>query len=244
VYEELIKPLKYYMDINRLKKSVFSMPIEEVLNTLAHYDVLAWNLKDKDIYLVQDPETRLKQYLRASNIASTSKCKLKSAIELKFGIKLFREKDLRNILIGFLAHDIYEYYLSYLPSIRKEVSIVDDDLKIVGRADLVGPDFVIEIKTSRKMRKAHLYQVALYMFALHKEKGYIVYPTTITKLRPSSSLKRELFKCINSARNFHNIVHSMNLEELLRVFNSKCIKKIFNITVEELLHILEKEGFI
>ncbi len=90
------------------------------------------------------------------------------------------------ILRGILMH---EWLAERLPvgltetgereELRLELDLGDGG-KLVGRADYVVGDYVIELKTTsrRKLdapREEHVKQVLLYMYMLGKERGFIVY---------------------------------------------------------------------
>lgn len=110
------------------------------------------------------------------------------ASELSFsadGIEEMRNRDitladLRIFEIGHIFHNFIQQNI--FPDGEHEVRVkydVNDNIKIIGRADIVLDDTVIELKTtSRKVelfKENHLAQITFYMHALGMKKGKIIY---------------------------------------------------------------------
>jgi len=54
-------------------------------------------------------------------------------------------------------------------SCETKVKVIDEVKGVVGVADLVCGDYVLELKSSTRIRMNHVYQLLIYGFATHKE---------------------------------------------------------------------------
>ena len=245
-YDDIVKPINSYVDLAAIYYEVKNMNINDVLSALCHYDIVAWNLNTTWIYIVEDPETRAHNYLRASTLALPDRAlyDVKTALEFKLKVKILREDELRAILRGIMIHEIYKHFLRAIPNVRVEEPVKDEELKVAGRVDILCPDFLIEIKTSRRMLKAHVYQTGLYMLMAKRDKAYVVYPRHVLKLNMTSHLKKGVVRRLTIIRNLYRQVQELTLEEILHEFDSHLFEQKFKMKPEDLIKLLNQGGFI
>jgi len=249
----MIKPLKEVLstvDIITKMRQIKKMGIEEVVNELETFGISLWKLTEF-IYVAHDYETNYfntkYRYVRASMLGIT-KPTSKLALEYLGGIKLYNAVNLRRILYGLEIHSIYEYLLSMSsPDVKIEVPFRDDVHKVVGRADVVTPYFVAEIKSRNKEKEKDYLQLLAYLVGFKKPHGYLVYMNHVRIVALDSQSYNKYLKEVNNVHNLLNSLASLNsLDEIPRMFDTSDILNFTGgrFTFEELVHLLRKEGFI
>jgi len=161
MYKHAIKPLSYYLDVNTIVRSIQKLDIEEILSYLGQYGIIVWKI-DPGIFVALDYETRFRRFHKVSTIQFQRKEDiLKLALETIYGVKIYTESDLRNILKGLVIHREYSNALGFLLPCETEVKVIDVDKHIVGIADIVCNDCIIEVKASFRSipRREHIYQL-------------------------------------------------------------------------------------
>jgi len=86
---------------------------------------------------------------------------LKLALEKVYGVKLYTEQDLRNILRGLIIHREYVHALGFVIPCKSEVKVIDKNRKVIGLVDLACGNFIIEIKSSFVLKQEHIYQLLI-----------------------------------------------------------------------------------
>lgn len=229
------------MDVNRISSSIQKLAIEEVLTYLGQYGVFVWKIAP-NVFIALDYETKYKNLYRASivSIPLSEDFLLKSALEITYGVKLYTEQDLRNILRGLIVHREYSHALGFLIPCEFEVKIVCRNKGIVGIADIVCGNYVIEIKTSSSLRKEHIYQLLIYMDLLRKPQGFLVYEDKVVEF----SLDENLDLLSEAYKRLHEIygkIHS--LAKNLPHYKNKFLKR-FNMKIDEIIEKLNNLTFI
>lgn len=249
----MIKPIKDVLstvNINMKIKQIEEMSIEGIVNELEMFGISLWKLNEF-IYVAHDYETNYfnikYRYVKASMLGLT---KLTSKLVLEYlgGIKLYNIASLRRILRGLEIHSMYEYLLSMsLPDVKVEVPFRDDTHKVVGRADVVTPYFVAEIKSRNKEKERDYLQLLAYLVGLKQPHGYLVYMNHVKLVGLDSQSYNKYLKEVSNAHNLLNSLASLNsLDEIPRMFDTSDILNFTGgrFTFEELVHLLRKEGFI
>jgi len=249
----VIKPLKEVLssaNIDTKIKRIEMMSIEEIVNELEAFGISLWKLTEF-IYVAQDYETKYfnikYRYAKASMLGIT-KPTSKLALEYLGGIKLYNIANLRKILHGLEIHSMYEYLLSMsLPDVKVEVPFRDDVHKVVGRADVVTPYFVAEIKSRNKEKERDYLQLLAYLVGLKKSHGYLVYMNHVKIVSLDSQPYDKYLEEVNNAHNLLTSLASLNsLDEIPRMFDTSDILNFTDgrFTFNELIHLLRKEGFL
>ena len=241
-----IPPLRATIALDDILKQVLSANLDTIIEILNRKNIVVWpiNINDVKLYVLKDFEARYKDLIWASQLGYTNVIAL--FFNINYSIKLFRERDLYRIVAGFLVHDAYEGVLKLtFPDIESEVKIHDHELGVVGVADLVSNNYVIEIKLG-KGSKRHELQLAAYMKALKKYKGYLVYPDNVVEIEYTNSLVQKLVKAVAYLKRLRNIVLNHDLRYIASKFTHSYIKfkQIYGVEPEKLVKVLEKEGFI
>ena len=240
-------PISKILDLNAIGSDVDRLSEHDVLDILISYDIIAWPLRGHDhIFVVKDFETtRTGNYIWSSHLITVNPISL--YFNLKYNIKILTLNDLKNILYGIKIHEAYQYSLKMLKGeeLEIEVRFVNRHLGVLGVADAVGKDYVIEIKSS-KPKRGHVYQLLASMFSLNKTLGFIVYPNTVEKLVLSDSWYDILKKRLNSLRRIYSLVKSHDLQSLCTMFSrhEKCFVSKYKVHPIDLMKTLQKEGFI
>ncbi len=235
-FESFIKPLSKLINYEKIIEKAKSISIDDVFTYLARYNIYVKLLPGTDLYIVKDYESKYKDYVKVSDILLCDKYPSLIAIQRKFGVKVYSERDLRRILAGLWIHEAYKSQISFLIPVKQEVKCVDHNRKIVGVADIVGPNFIIEIKSSREIRKEHVLQVSSYMQVLNRKTGYLVYPDKVIKVVLTNNILAELNKYYKKIRNIY-----ANTEKYIRL-QAKTLEKLFNISIDHLIELLKKNA--
>ncbi len=206
--QNAIKPLCYYVDVDEIVRSVQKLNLEELLTYLGQYGMVVWRIAP-NLFVALDHETKHKNLRRVSilSIPLSRDNLLKLALELAYNVKLYTETDLRNILQGLIAHKEYSYSLGFVIPCMVEVKVVNKTKKIVGIADIVCNDSVIELKLGSHLRREHVYQLLIYMDLLQKQHGFLVYKDKVFKY----SLKTNPNILSEAYARLHEIYHKVNL---------------------------------
>lgn len=108
------------------------------------------------------------------------KCPRRIYYEKKFPDRVPGDYALGILMLGDILHEKVQEIVGGEAEVDANVTV--DDIIVKGRADIVLPDEVIELKTISKLdfvrdvpKLEHMYQLCIYMKALGKEKGRIVY---------------------------------------------------------------------
>lgn len=211
-----------------------SISIDDVFTYLVRYDIYVKPLPGTNLYIAKDYESKYGNYVKISDILICNKYPSLIALQRKYGVKIYNEKSLRRILAGLWIHEAYKSLISFLVPVQQEVKCVDHNRKIVGVADIVGPNFVIEVKSSRKTKKEHILQLSSYMQLLKCEVGYLVYPEQVIKVTLTSNILAELDRCYRKIRDIYN-----NAEKYIRL-QTRTLKELFNIDVNHLVRLLKE----
>ena len=238
------KPLNKVLDINTIEEKVMSMSIDSLVDYLFTKGVIVWqlNVGGNSVFVSKDFETRHRGYVWASQLGQSDVLML--FFNVKHGIKLYRESDLRKIAFGYLVHEAYQGLLKLsMADVESEVGAFDPDLGIAGVADLVTTDAVVEIKSGRKSRR-HLLQLAAYLRILRKNKGYLVYQDNVMEIRYGENVERMLLKAVEEVRRLRNLVSSSSLNDIIDKFKRdyERFRQRFSIEPLELLKALKSKG--
>lgn len=229
------------MDVDKISSSIQKLAIEKVLTFLGQYEVFVWKIAP-NVFIALDYETKHKNLYRASivSIPLSEDYLLKSALEITYGVKLYTEQDLRNILRGLTIHKEYGHALGFLIPCEFEVKIASRSKGVVGIADIVCGNYVIEIKTSSSLRKEHIYQLLIYMDLLHKPQGFLVYEDEVLEFSLDKNLNL-LFEAYRRLHEIHSKIHS--LAKNLSRYRDKFLKR-FNMKIGEIIKRLNNLTFI
>jgi len=210
------------------------MDFQILLETLQSYEISVLRILP-NLFVALDFETKHREFLRASmvSIPLSDDLIIQTALELKYGVKLYTECDLRNILRGLILHEEYANAIKFLLPCEREVKILDKSKKIVGVADLLCGDVVIEIKTGRKPKHIHAYQLAIYLDLTGKQQGFLVYPDAVLEIPLSEDI---LHRAYQRLFKINNIV-TKTIDELHN-FRDKYLSK-FGLKVQDLESLLK-----
>jgi len=227
-----IKPIKEYIDTREIWEKINKLSFEDILDYLSEYGFLIWKVEDLDLYMTIDFESRHKDHKRVSVVSKNlnEETKLQLAIEKLYSVSLYTERGLRNILRGLVIHEKYSASIGFLLPCEAEVPVKDEERKIVGRADLVCGDYVLELK-SGKRNKNHAYQLLIYMDLLNKQKGFLVYEDEVIpySLDKDEKLLREAYQKLDEVYAELN-----SISQNISAHTNRFLKE-FNITVGELI---------
>ena len=233
-YESFIKPLSQLINYEKIVEKAQSISIDEVFIYLAKYNIFVKPLPEVDLYVARDYESKYRDYVKVSDILLCNKYPSLIAIQQKFGVKIYNERSLRRILTGLWIHEAYKSQISFLIPVKQEVKCVDHNRKIVGIADIVGPNFIIEIKSSKGIRKEHMLQVSSYMQMLNCKIGYLVYPDHVVKITLTNNILAELNRYYKRIRDIY-----ANTEKYIRL-QARALEKLFNISINRLIKLLKE----
>jgi len=238
------KPLNEVLDINAIEEKVMLMSIDSLIDYLFTKGVIIWqlNVGGNTVFVSKDFETRHRGYVWASQLGQSDVLML--FFNVRHGIKLYSESDLRKIAFGYLVHEAYQGLLKLsITDVESEVGAFDPDLGIAGVADLVTTDAVIEIKSGRKSRR-HLLQLAAYLRILRKNKGYLVYQDNVVEIQYDENVEQTLLKAVEEARRLRSLVSSSSLNYIIEKFKHdyERFKQRFGIEPSELLEALKNKG--
>lgn len=230
-YPGLIKPIRDYVDIYSIETNIQKLTLGELLTYLGQHDIIVWRLAP-NIFIALDFEAKHKNNLWVSLISTPASddSLLELALETAYGVKIYSEQDLRNILKGLIVHREYLHALSFILPCESEVRIKKKG--IVGVADAVCNDHVVEIKTGRP-EKSHAHQLLIYMDLLQKPYGILVYRDSVYRysLHTDINLLEEAYRNLHEARRrIEGIIQQLHHGE----FRSRILKK-YGITVGELI---------
>jgi hypothetical protein len=238
------KPLNEVLDINAIEEKVMLMSIDSLIDYLFTKGVIIWqlNVGGNTVFVSKDFETRHRGYVWASQLGQSDVLML--FFNVRHGIKLYSESDLRKIAFGYLVHEAYQGLLKLsMTDVESEVGAFDPDLGIAGVADLVTTDAVIEIKSGRKSRR-HLLQLAAYLRILRKNKGYLVYQDNVVEIQYDENVEQTLLKAVEEARRLRSLVSSSSLNYIIEKFKHdyERFKRRFGIEPSELPEALKNKG--
>jgi len=238
--KEFIKPIRHYIDVDKIMNAIQRLSIEELLTYLGQYGITVWEIVS-DLFIAIDFESKNKHFRRVSIVSTpiNEDSLLKLALETAYGVKLYSEQDLRNILKGILIHKEYCYTLGFLLPCEFEVRVMDKSKSIVGVADLVCGDYVIELKSGMNFRKSHAYQLLIYMDLLGKQQGFLVYEDKVFEFSPSNTHKL-LSEAYERLHKIYNDIHV--LAKNLHRYEDRVIRK-FNVKVGNIIKRLNDLGF-
>lgn len=243
---ELARPLADVADLASIENRLNSMSLDDLLEVLESKHILVWPLRlsGKQIFITKDFESKHKGNVWASALGSVNNI-ITLYFNANFGVKIFLERELHNILWGLLVHEAYEGLLSlYFNDVRTEVGVHDNDLKLAGIADVVVPNCVLELKSGRR-RPGHILQLAAYMKALGIRHGALVYQHDVKLVEYSDQLEQVLRNAVNSLHDKLRVVRTVSLDELMRRYNRdyEAFKSRIGVEPKELLEALMNEGF-
>jgi len=235
-----VKPIRHYVDVNAITSSVQGFSLDQLLSYLGQYGITAWRVA-RNIFAVLDFESKSKHLRRISavSIPVNEDSLIRFALEMSYGIKLYTLQDLRNILRGMITHRMYGTALGFLLPCEAEVKIIDDSREVVGVADLVCGDYVLELKSSTKTRIGHVYQLLIYMDLLNKKEGFLVYEDKVIELALDTH-KRLLSNAYNRLNKIYNTAHTISKN--IHLYENKVLRK-FNMRVGEILKMVKELGF-
>jgi len=220
------------VDVDKISNSIQKLAIEELLTYLGQHGILVWRVAP-NVFIALDYETRHKNLYRVSivSIPLSEDFLLKSALEITYGVKLYTGQDLRNILRGLVIHKEYSHALGFLIPCETEVKIVNRSKGIVGIADIVCEDCVIEIKSGSTLRKEHIYQLLIYMDSLHKPYGFLVYEDRVLEF----SLDKNLGLLSEAYKRLYEVYDKIrSLAKNLPHYKDKFLKR-FNMKLDEII---------
>jgi len=241
-----VMPLNNVVALHDIAKRIQSMNLNELIKLLNLKDVIVWPLQvgSRELFISKDFETRHRDLIWASQLGHTNAVNL--FFNVRHAVKLYREKDLYKIALGFLVHEAYEGILKLaLPEVESEVKVYDRDLGVVGVADLVSEDYVVEVKSGKRSKK-HELQMAVYMKALGKNKGYIVYPHEVVEVEYAQGLVQELKRAVNDLKRLRKIILNSDLNYITSKFvrSYENFKELYKVEPKRLEEILKNEGFL
>jgi len=239
--QELIKPISHYIDVDEIASSIQRLSIEELLTYLSQYGIMVWRIAS-DIFIAVDFESKNRNLRRVSIVSApiSKDSLLELALETTYGIKLYSEQDLRNILKGILIHKEYCHALGFLLPCEFEVKVIDRNKNIVGIADVVCGDYIIELKSGTSFRKGHAYQLLIYMDLLRKQQGFLVYKNRVLEFSLNADHKLLSEAYMRLYKIYDNIsVLAKNLQR----YRNKVIKR-FNMKVDDIIERLNGLGLI
>jgi sulfur transfer complex TusBCD TusB component (DsrH family) len=245
LYIPVIKPppLKEVVNLKKINELVKAFTPSDVITALLKKDVVVWPLPFRGLYVSQDYETKHRNSVWASQLGLNDI--ITYFIHTKYGVKLYREEDLYRILYGLLVHEAYEGILRLtMEEVEAEVKVYDLELRVVGVADLVVNDAVIEIK-SGKSSPRHRLQLTAYMKALNKQRGFLVYQDSVFEIVINSDVLKELRDAVNRLRQLREELSLLSLEDVVKRYPNAISKFQYRYGVEliELIKVLESEGF-
>jgi len=235
---KIIRPIKDYINLSFIEMDIQNIKIEDLTFFLSKYSIIAWKINN--IFLVIDDETRRPNLMWISrvNIPISRENLLIAAIEDKYSVKLFTEKELKFILKGLVVHELYSNMIKTITrNCKFNVLVIDEERKLIGRADILLKKYncVIELKTSKHKRPEHKYQLALYANILKTRYGILVYSDDVIEI--DFMYERDIIK-----RAYDHLCHIYNMindyKRKLDQFANQVIFK-FGITVRKLIHEIE-----
>jgi hypothetical protein len=238
------QPLSKVLDLDAIKRKVTSMTIDGLIEVLLTKGVVVWQLvvDSKKVFVVKDFEAQHRNYVWASQLGQNDALAL--FFNVKYGIKLYREDDLHRIVYGFLVHEAYQGILMMnMPDVEIEVKTFDDDIGVVGVADLVTTNAVVELKSGKKSRR-HLLQLAAYLRALRRDRGYLVYRDDVIEVRYDEGIEQALLDAVKEVRRLRDLVSSYSLNDVVNRFGSSYerFKRRFGVEPSRLLEVLRDKG--
>lgn len=245
LYVSVIKPppLKEVVNLKKISELVKTFTPSNVVTALLKKGIVVWPLPFRGLYVSQDYETKHRDFVWASQLGLNDV--ITYFINLKYGVKLYREEDLYRILYGLLVHEAYEGILRLtMEEVEAEVKVYDLELRVVGVADLVINDAIIEIK-SGKSSSRHRLQLTAYMKALNKQRGFLVYQGSVFEIVINSDILQELRDAVNRLRQLREELFSLSLEDVAKRYPRAFSKFQYRYGVEliELIKVLESKGF-
>ena len=238
--QEFIKPIRHYIDVDKIANSVQRLSVEELLTYLGQYRIMVWRIAP-NIFIAMDFESKNKHLHRVSIVSTpiNEDSLLKLALETTYGVKLYSEQDLRNILKGIIIHKEYCHALGFLLPCKFEVKIANRSKGVVGIADVVCGDYVIELKSGTNLRKSHAYQLLIYMDLLRKQQGFLVYENKVLKFSLNTDRKL-LSEAYEKLYKIYNNIYALAKD--LQRYRNRVIKK-FNVKIDEVIKKLNDLGF-
>jgi hypothetical protein len=245
LYIPVIKPppLKEVVNLKKINELVKTFTPSDVITALLKKGIVVWPLPFRGLYVSQDYETKHRDSVWASQLGLNDV--ITYFINVKYGVKLYREEDLYRILYGLLVHEAYEGILRLtMEEVNAEVKVYDPELGVVGVADLVVNDAVIEIK-SGKLSPRHRLQLTAYMKALNKQRGFLVYQDSVFEIVINSDVVKELRDAVNRLRQLREELSLLSLEDVVKRYPNAISKfqHRYGVGLIELIKVLESEGF-
>jgi hypothetical protein len=201
-------------------------------------------VNNRELFVVKDFETKYSNLVWASQLGYLDALTL--FFNTRYSVKVFNESDLRNIMFGLVVHEVYQGALKLVyPNAESEVKVIDRELGLVGVADVVFDDSVVEIKTGQRSQR-HLLQLVAYLRMLRKGKGYIVYEDEVIEISYSKELMEKLMKAVENAKRLKEVVSSHSIDDIVFMFRHSYERfvKRFHADPRDLIKALKKEGFI
>lgn len=236
-------PLKEVVNLKKINELVKTFTPSDVITALLKKGIVVWPLPFRGLYVSQDYETKHRDSVWASQLGLNDV--ITYFINVKYGVKLYREEDLYRILYGLLVHEAYEGILRLtMEEVNAEVKVYDPELGVVGVADLVVNDAVIEIK-SGKLSPRHRLQLTAYMKALNKQRGFLVYQDSVFEIVINSDVVKELRDAVNRLRQLREELSLLSLEDVVKRYPNAISKfqHRYGVGLIELIKVLESEGF-
>ena len=247
----VIKPINELLRELGLYEIPIPQSIEEVINEIYSLSKeVIWRLSPT-LYFSIDWEYKnlhklccdKERYVSASRIGRFG-CPALIALEELLKIRIYTINSLRRILLGLKLHQMYQHILSALFPVYIEVPFVDSNYGVVGRADIVGPDFVAEIKTGER-KVLHKYQLAAYVLGLGKNIGYLIYKDLVMRIDLTYDLIKEFEEKLKETRQFLRYLRSIqDVYSINRYLDISCVKRVLGISFEELVKLLKENGLL
>ena len=247
----MIKPINEILRELGLHEIVTPQSIEEIIDEIYSLSrEVIWRLSSTLYFSIDWEYKNLRQsccdkerYIGASRIGKFG-CPALTALEELLKIRIYTADDLRKILLGLKLHQIYQHILSTLFPVSIEVPFIDSKHKVIGRADIVGPDFVAEIKTGEQ-KALHKYQLVAYMLGLNKSTGYLVYKDLVVPVVLTHGLVKEFEEKLEETRQFLRHLRSISdVYSISRYLGASCVKRMLGISLEKLIELLRENGLL